>query len=102
MSKTPLISLNDGTSWADSVPKLRTDELGASTTDWVQEDDVTAESLNVTENGTFTAASAGKYGYDTVTVSVGGTGCIGTKDGKTYEVTVDPNTGKLVYTEVEV
>ena len=101
MSKTPLISLNDGTSWADAVAKLRTDELGASTTDWVQDDDTKAVPLTVTENDTYTAASAGKYGYDYVSVSVGGTGCIGTKDGKTYEVTVDPNTGKLVYTEID-
>ena len=101
MSKTPLISLNDGTSWADAVPKLRTDELGASTTDWVQEGDTKAEPLTVTANGDYSAARAGKYGYDYVNVSVGGTGCIGTKDGKTYEVTVDPNTGKLVYTEID-
>ena len=100
MSKTPLIGLNDGTSWAVAVAKLRTNELGAFTTDWVQEDDTKAEPLTVTENGEYTAASAGKYGYDYVSVNVIGTGCIGTKNGKTYEVTVDPNTGKLVYTEI--
>ena len=97
MSKTPLISLNDGTSWADAVPKLRTDELGASTTDWVQEDDTKAASLKVTANGEYPAASAGKYGYDYVTVSVKGGSATGIgPDGNEHTVTPDPETGKLI------
>lgn len=97
MSKTPLISLNDGTSWADAVPKLRTDELGASTTDWVQEGDTKAASLKVTANGEYPAASAGKYGYDYVTVSVKGDSATGIgQDGNEHTVYPDPETGKLV------
>ena len=97
MSKTPLISLNDGTSWADAVPKLRTDELGASTTDWVQEGDTKAASLKVTANGTYAAASAGKYGYDYVTVSVKGGSATGIgPDGNEHTVYPDPETGKLI------
>ena len=101
MSKTPVINKNDGTSWYDTAAKLRTVEMGGGSTDWVQEDDTKAENLNVTENGDYPAASAGKYGYGYVNVSIPGTTVRGTKDGKTYEVTVDPNTGRLVYTEVE-
>ena len=97
MSKTPVINKNDGTSWADAVPKLRTDELGASTTDWVQEDDTKAASLKVTANGTYAAASAGKYGYDYVTVSVKGGSATGIgPDGNEHTVTPDPETGKLI------
>ena len=97
MSKTPLITKNDGTDWHDAVPKLRTDELGASSTDWVQEDDTKADSLKVTANGTYAAASASKYGYDYVTVSVPGGGATGTgPDGNEHTVTVDPDTGRLV------
>ena len=97
MSKTPLITKNDGTDWHDAVPKLRTDELGASSTDWVQEDDTKAVSLKVTANGTYAAASAGKYGYDYVTVSVKGGSATGTgPDGNEHTVYPDPETGKLI------
>jgi len=102
MSKTPLIYRNDGTSWADAVPKLRTGELGASSTDWVQEDDTKASSLKITSNGTYAAASAGKFGYDYVTVSVPGSSVTG-KDPETgNEVTVspDPQTGVIVKTTI--
>lgn len=99
MSKTPLITKNDGTNWNDAVPKLRTDELGGTSTDWVQDDDTKADRLNVTANGTYTAASAGKYGYDYVTVSVPGTGATGTgTDGEIHHVEPDPETGELVDT----
>ena len=97
MSKTPLITKNDGTNWHDAVPKLRTDELGASSTDWVQEGDTKAASLKVTANGTYAAASAGKYGYDYVTVSVKGGSATGTgPDGNEHTVYPDPETGKLI------
>lgn len=99
MSKTPLITKNDGTDWHDAVPKLRTDELGGTSTDWVQDDDTKADRLNVTANGTYTAASAGKYGYDYITVSVPGTGATGTgTDGEIHHVEPDPETGELVDT----
>jgi len=98
MSKAIKIGINFLTDFSDTVTKLRVNELGASTTNWVPEDEVQADALHVTANGEYSAATAGKYCYDYVTVSVPGNVVTG-KDpttGKEVSVTVDPETGELV------
>ena len=97
MSKAIKIGINFLTDFSDTVTKLRVNELGASTTNWVPEDEVQADALHVTANGEYSAATAGKYCYDYVTVSVPGNVVTG-KDpttGKEMSVTKDPDTGEL-------
>ncbi|MBO7670970.1 MAG: hypothetical protein J6S60_10320 [Oscillospiraceae bacterium] len=102
MSKIPLISINGSTDWSDAVTKLCTGDIGTSSTTWVQDEDAKAESLSVTENGTYDAASEIKYGYGYVTVSVLGTSATGKgKDGKMHRITVDATTGHLQDTVID-
>ena len=102
MSKTPIISVNGGADWSDTVDKLRTDVLDGGRADWIPENETTAETLKATANDTYTASDSSLYGFDIVKVSVKGTKATGTgPDGKTYDVTVD-GSGKLVYTEIDV
>ena len=102
MSKSILISKNDGTDFSESVTKIRTDELGASMTDWVPEAEVQPSSLTVTANGTYSASTAGKYCYDMVSVSVAGSVVTGKgNDGKEKAVTVDGD-GNLQYETLPV
>lgn len=97
MSKTISISKNDGTTFAETVTKLRTKSADGGSIEWVPDDETRCESLNVTANGTYTASSAGKYGYDVVSVSVAGSSVTGKgQDGNEHTVTPDPETGMLV------
>ena len=100
MSKSAIIGINgESSSFDQTVDKLRTPGIDTNNVTWVPDDETQCEELQVTQNGTYPASSAGKYGYNYVTVSVGGTEVEGTINGVRYRVTVDAN-GKLVYTRI--
>lgn len=86
MSQKAIIGVNGSTPFDQSVDKLRTVGIGAAQILWVPDAATRCVALSVNENGTYTAASAGKYGYDFVTVSVPGSSVTG----------IDPATGNTV------
>ena len=102
MSKQAIIGINGGlVPFSETVDKLRTPGIGGSDITWVPEDQTRCEALHVTANGTYAAASAGKYGYNYVTVSVAGDSVTG-KDGDGDEATAtpDPETGIIEYNKI--
>lgn len=100
MAQRAIININgDLIPFSEELDRIRTPGLGGSSVTWVPDADTICDKLNVTANGTYNAAEAGKYGYNVVTVSAGGTSVTGTKDGVKYRVTVDEN-GNLVYTRI--
>lgn len=100
MAQRAIIGINgDPLPFSEDVAKLRTPGVDGSTVTWVPDADTRCDQLKVTANGTYNAADAGVYGYNYVTVSVGGTSVTGTKDGVNYRVTVD-GSGNLVYTRI--
>lgn len=52
-----------------TVDKLKTNLVGGGTCLWVPEDGTVLGSKNITENGTYEAATEGLYGFSSVTVS---------------------------------
>lgn len=102
MSKQAIIGINGSLSpFSETVDKLSSPGIGGSSITWVPEDQTRCESLRVTANGTYAAASAGKYGYNYVTVSVAGDSVTGKDgDGDEATATVDPETGIIVYTKI--
>jgi len=100
MAKRAIIGINgDLLPFSEDVEKLRTPGLDGSTVTWLPDADTRCTSLKVTANGTYNAADAGVYGYNSLTVSVSSTSATGTKDGVKYRVTVD-GSGNLVYTRI--
>lgn len=92
MSKVPVIGINSSdVPWSAEVNKLRTGVVGGGNVLFIPSDEVgEAEGLNVDENGTYDAASEGKYGYSYVAVSVPGVSATGKgSDGKTHNVSVN-------------
>lgn len=108
MSKSVSIQ-EGGTAKVLTVDKLKTNLSGGGTCLWVPEDTVGLETKHINANGTFAAASDGKYGFSTVYVNVPGgaggppgeEGCsiVGTdpNDGEEYVVEIDEN-GDIVKT----
>lgn len=100
MSQRAIININgDLIPFSEELDRIRTPGLGGSAVTWVPDADTICDQLKVTANGSYSAADAGVYGYNYVTVSVGGTSATGTKDGVKYRVTVD-GSGNLVYTRI--
>jgi len=100
MAQRAIIGINgDPMSFDETLSRIRTPGVDGGSVTWVPDADTRCDRLNVTANGTYNAAEAGKYGYNYVTVSVGGTSATGTKDGVKYRVTVD-GSGNLVYTRI--
>ena len=100
MAQSVIIGINgDLLPFDETVDKLRTPGVGASSVTWVPDADTQCEALTVTENGSKTASNEGVYGWDYVAVSVLGNSATGTINGVEYTVTVDSN-GYLVYTRV--
>lgn len=82
-----------------TVDKLQVPRAGGSAY-WVPEDEVKLHSLKVTVNGTYSAETAGKYGYDYVAVSVPGSSVTGKgQDGNEHTITTDGD-GNIVDTKV--
>lgn len=92
-----------------TVDKLKTNLVAGGTCLWVPEDEVDLGTKSISANGTYAAASDGKYGYSQVTVNVpGGAGgppgeagssIVGTDptDGEEYVERIDEN-GNIVKT----
>ena len=100
MSKAIIIQQN-GVNKNMSVDKLLIPTVGGGNEYWVPEESVALSPLTVTANGSYSAASAGKYGYDYVCVSVPGSSVTGKgSDGNTHVITKDPSTGRIVDTKV--
>ena len=99
MSKNIVIVNNGVQETWEGISKLRTNSLSAGTIDWLAEDETVVIPLEIQVNGTYTAQSAGVYGYNPVTVTAQGT-LTGMIDGVETQVTVDED-GYLVYTPVE-
>lgn len=100
MAQRAIIGINGELSpFDESLAKLRTPGIGGDSITWVPHNDTLCAALTVRANGTYNAADRGVYGYNVVTVSVGGTSVTGTIDGVKYRVTVD-SSGNLVYTRI--
>lgn len=88
-----------------TADKLRTNQIGGGTCDWVPEDAVRLTTKSVNQNGTYTASDDGFYGYSAVTVSgvgvASGRGADGndyiarTGSGGTLDVTKVPSSIKV-------
>jgi len=100
MAQRAIIGINgDSLPFDESLSRLRTPGVDGSSVTWVPDAQTRCTGLKATANGSYNAADAGVYGYNYVTVSVGGTSATGTKDGVRYRVTVD-GSGNLVYTRI--
>lgn len=76
-----------------TVDKLKTALVGGGSCNWVPEDEVQLTTLTVSENGTYSAADEGGYGYSQVIVNVPG-GAGGAPGGAGSSVVgTDPSTG---------
>ncbi len=103
MAQRAIIDRNDGlTQFDEIVEKLITPGIGSGSVTWVPDADTRCSTLKVTRNGTYTAASAGKFGYDYVTVSVPGSSVVGRDPdtGEEVAVGVDPETGDITETVI--
>lgn len=83
-----------------TASKLRTSLVGGGTCDWVPEDETRVTAKHITDNGTYTAADEGYYGYSEVTVSGVGTAVGRDSDGDEAMVKPDPQTGELVESKI--
>ncbi|MCR5718677.1 MAG: hypothetical protein K6F80_06570 [Oscillospiraceae bacterium] len=94
-----------------NVNKLRVNNVGGGTSDWVPEDEVQLTTKHISENGTYTASDDGYYGYSEVTVSgVGGfnytagegdsIGGVDLTEGNEYDISADPETGDVTVIEL--
>lgn len=93
-----------------TADKLKTALVGGGSCLWVPEDEVKLSTLHVTENGTYSAADDGGYGYSQVTVNVpggaggdpGGEGCsiVGTNPDTGNDELVTVEDGKITTTEL--
>ena len=101
MAQRAIIGINgDLIPFSEELHKLRTPGLGGSAVTWVPDADTICDRLDVTANGSYSAAEAGKYGYDYVVVSVPGSSVTGRDPdtGEEVEVHPDPETGEIVTT----
>lgn len=101
MAQRAIININgDLIPFSEDLDRIRTPGLGGSAVTWVPDADTICDQLKVTANGTYSAAEAGKYGYDYVVVSVPGSSVTGRDPdtGEEVEVHPDPETGEIVTT----
>lgn len=101
MAQRAIININgDLIPFSEELDRIRTPGLGGSAVTWVPDADTICDQLKVTANGTYSAAEAGKYGYDYVVVSVPGSSVTGRDPdtGEEVEVHPDPETGEIVTT----
>lgn len=101
MAQRAIININgDLIPFSENLDRIRTPGLGGSAVTWVPDADTICDQLKVTANGTYSAAEAGKYGYDYVVVSVPGSSVTGRDPdtGEEVEVHPDPETGEIVTT----
>lgn len=101
MAQRAIININgDLIPFSEDLDRIRTPGLGGSAVTWVPDADTICDQLKVTANGTYSAAEAGKYGYDYVFVSVPGSSVTGRDPdtGEEVEVHPDPETGEIVTT----
>lgn len=101
MAQRAIIGINgDLIPFSEDLDRIRTPGLGGSAVTWVPDADTICDQLKVTANGTYSAAEAGKYGYDYVVVSVPGSSVTGRDPdtGEEVEVHPDPETGEIVTT----
>ena len=102
MSKNIVIK-EGGTDRNLTADKLKTNLYGGGTCLWVPEDETQLETKSITENGTYKAEDYGCYGYSQVSVNIKSVGVASGKNpstGAPTAVTVDPQTGNLVTTEL--
>ena len=105
MAQRAKIGINgDPLGFDELLDRLQTSGIGGGSVTWLPEADTRCETLNVTANGTYSAAEAGKYGYDYVVVSVPGSSVTGRDPDTGEEVVVrpDPETGEITETVVPV
>ncbi len=94
-----------------NVNKLRVNNVGGGTSDWVPEDETQLTTKHISENGTYTASDDGYYGYSEVTVNGIGSASYTASEGDTiggveltggneYSISTDPETGDVVVEEL--
>lgn len=73
------------------VEKIITSKHNGLTVPWVPEGERTLTDIEIYQNGTYTAASSGLYGYNIVTVEVSEEAIVGTDPitGNKYAIKVD-------------
>lgn len=101
MAQRAIININgDLIPFSEDLDRIRTPGLGGSAVTWVPDANTICDQLKITANGTYSAAEAGKYGYDYVVVSVPGSSVTGRDPdtGEEVEVHPDPETGEIVTT----
>lgn len=103
MSKSIVIQ-NDGTDVTYSnIKKIKTRKSTGGTLYWLPEGEQPTGTITITENGTYKAEEANLYAFSQAIVNVPSAPTHVTgkgQDGKMYDVTIDPDTGEIIYTEI--
>lgn len=103
MSKDIIIQNNGVAVTYTGAKKIKTRKSTGGTLYWLPEDEQPTGTITITENGTYKAEDANLYAFSQAIVNVqkAQTHVTGKgQDGNTYDVTIDPETGEIVRTEV--
>lgn len=102
MAKDIIIQNNGVAVTYTGAKKLKTRKSTGGTLYWLPEDEVQRGTINITDNGTYKASTAGVYAFSQANVNVPTSTHVTGKgqDGKMYDVTIDPDTGEIIYTEI--
>lgn len=103
MAKDIIIQNNGVDVTYTGTKKLKTRKSTGGTLYWLPEDEQPTGTITITENGTYKAEEANLYAFSQAIVNVqqAPTHVTGKgQDGKMYDVTIDPDTGEIIYTEI--
>lgn len=103
MAKNIIIQNNGVAVTYTGIKKIKTRKSTGGTLYWLPEDEVQPGTINITANGTYKASTAGVYAFSQANVNVPAAPSHVTgkgQDGKMYDVTIDPDTDEIIYTEI--
>lgn len=103
MSRDIIIQNNGVAVTYTGIKKIKTRKSTGGTLYWLPEGEQPTGTITITENGTYKAEEANLYAFSQAIVNVqkAPTHVTGKgQDGNTYDVTIDPETGEIVQTEV--
>lgn len=103
MAKDIIIQNNGVAVTYTGIKKIKTRKSTGGTLYWVPEGEQSTAVKTITANGTYKASDESLYAYSQAIVNVPAAPSHVTgkgQDGKMYDVTIDPDTGEIIYTEI--